>query len=185
MLAALVKFAGIGMLAGLVATLAVCFVLDRHHFDELFADRIGSGARLAVTLGLLFQGLRLVSALGGVSEFAQGKQIAGGFGLAISLALTIAASYMYKDLAEAWATMPDVPVALSTSDRAGIVVAGANEDLFFLYNLILQLVLWVGFALEVRMILNVYGDMVPTASTAKTVTVKATKTQTSAPTGKP
>lgn len=134
-LSGLVKVSPFFLLVSMVVSFILMFVVQMFYYSELFEALPNAfPIVVGVSIGLLTQLARLALGLSGVSEFAKGKTGRGIASILFSLALTIFESYEVIGVAK-----------MFSEDTSGEAM------------MILQLVVWLGFVLEIRLAINLGG----------------------------
>jgi len=133
----LVRTSPLFLLVSMILSFVLMLLIQLFYYGELFKDLPYSfGLIIGVAIGLLTQLARLAFGISGVAEFAHGKMGRGVASILFSLALTIFESFEVVGVAN----------MLSPTLK--------NEGM-----MILQLIVWLGFVLEIRLAINVGGAM--------------------------
>ncbi len=136
-LKSLLKFSpGVGLLA-LVLSFLVTGGIQLFFYVDVFSDRMDTGfVYLAgISIALIIQGARFAFGIQAVSESYEGKYGKALIGILFSAALTGVETYEFSHIADIW----------------------LHDDYTDATRIMLFTVLWLGFALELRLIMNVAG----------------------------
>ena len=130
------------LLVSMMLSFIIMFGVQMFYYaDMIFLDKVPSPFNwlIGAAIGLMTQLARLAFGIAGASDFAQGKTSKGLTGLIFSLGLAIVGAYEVAEISAMW----------------------ANGDHGF-YNscmLVLQVIVWLGFILEIRMAITVGGSL--------------------------
>jgi len=137
----LVKSSPLFLLVSMVLSFILMLLVQLFYYSELFKELPYSfGLIVGVAIGILTQLARLAFGVSGVAEFAHGKTGRGIASILFSLALTIFESFEVIGVAN----------LLSPTLQGEAMM-------------ILQLVVWLGFVLEIRLAINVSGAIADTS----------------------
>ncbi len=135
MLDNLLKYSPAVGLWALVLSFIVTGGIQMFFYVDVFADKMDIGFAYAagIAIAVIIQGARFAFGIQAVSESYHGKFGKMLVGLFFSIGVTILETYEFAEISEAWLRED---------------FAGATQYMLFA-------VLWIGFALEVRLIMNV------------------------------
>ena len=142
-LTSFIKSAPTLLLISMMLSFIIMLAVQLFYYQMVFTDLVpaqGLSYFLAAAIALMFQAARFSFGIAGAYEFAKGEKSKGAFGLLFSLSLTVFESFEVSEMTAVW---------LNT-----------NVRLVDTLNMVLQAVLWLGFALEIRLLTNVAGTAV-------------------------
>lgn len=126
------------LLTAMVLSFVLMFGVQMFYYAESFKDvvpNVGFAFGVGIAIGLFTQLCRLAFGLAGAYEFANGRYGAGAGGLLFSFCITLFEAFEVQSIAEKW--------------------SNGNVQLHDSLLLLFQFLLWCGFALEVRLAMNV------------------------------
>lgn len=139
-IAQFIKSAPTLLLVSMMLSFVLMLAVQMFYYSTIFEARVPSLAlaySISIGIALMFQSARFSFGIAGAYEFAKGETGKGFFGLLFSLGLTIFESFEVAEMTMVWTRQqPEFRDTL---------------------NMVLQAMLWLGFALEIRLLTNVAG----------------------------
>lgn len=130
------------LLVSMILSFVIMFGVQMFYYaDFIFLDRVPSPFNwiIGCAIGLMTQLARLAFGIAGASDFAKGKTGKGLIGVLFSLGLAIVGAYEVAEIALAW--------------------SNGNTDFYNSCLLIMELIVWLGFLLEIRIAISVGGEL--------------------------
>lgn len=140
-IAPLISKAPLYLLISMGLSFLLMFIVQLFYYAGIFTPLLPQSAFAYVIgggIGVMYQAARLSFGLSGAYEFSNGKSSNGIIGILFSFALTFYESYEVTEIAHYWGNE-------------------AGSELSILYAL--QAIVWLGFALEIRLAMNVAKKM--------------------------
>lgn len=140
-IAGFIKSAPTLLLVSMILSFVLMLVVQLFYYSMVFEDLIpalGLAYAIAAGIALMFQSARFSFGIAGAYEFAKGETGKGFFGILFSLSLTIFEAFEVSEMTVVW--LAKKPELIST------------------LNMVLQAILWLGFALEIRLLTSVAGS---------------------------
>lgn len=130
------------LLTGMILSFILSGLIQTFYYSNyLFTEKFGTyaiGFGMAVTAAILVQFCRIAFGVTGAYDFGKGNILKAIFGLGFSLALTVWQSFEVSHIASSFSNDPTLQSK---------------------YQMILQLIVWAGFALELRLGITVAGTI--------------------------
>ena len=130
------------LLVSMMLSFLIMFGVQMFYYaDMIFLDRVPSPFNwlIGAAIGLMTQLARLAFGIAGASDFARGRVSRGLSGMVFSLGLAIVGAYEVAEIAVMWSK--------------------GDQHFYDSCMLVLQLIVWLGFVLEIRMAITVGGAL--------------------------
>lgn len=136
------------ILVSMFLSFILMFIIETFYYaNDILLLKVPSAAYayiIGIAIAVLVQFCRVAFGVSGAYEFAKGNTGKGIFGMLFSLVLAVWCSYEVSEIAHSWASYTDANNILQIDPR-----------LLQSSTLVLQLIVWAGFALEIRLAIAV------------------------------
>jgi len=134
------------LLVSMILSFVIMFGIQLFYYsDMIFQTKIPQPFNYiaGASIGLMTQLARLAFGIAGASDFAKGSTAKGLTGMLFSLGLAIVGAYEVAEMAHMWA---------SDADQF-------DQGFYSSCLLVLELIVWLGFLLEIRIAISVGGEL--------------------------
>lgn len=122
----------------MMLSFVLMLAIQLFYYTTVFEGKLPNSALaylIAAGIAIMFQSARFSFGIAGAYEFSKGEKSKGTFGLVFSLALTVFESFEGAEMAHIWTI--------------------AQPEFENTLNMVVQAILWLGFALEIRLLTTV------------------------------
>ena len=138
------------LLVSMILSFVIMFGVQMFYYaDMIFIDRVPSPFNwiIGCAIGLMTQLARLAFGIAGAADFAKGKISKGLVGMLFSLGLAIVGAYEVAEIALTWSK--------------------GNHQFYNSCLLVMELIVWLGFLLEIRIAISVGGELKEIENTSR------------------